>query len=279
LPILKTAGAAITYRRVGTGPAVLLIQGAGVCGNGWQPQVDGLADRYTLLTFDNRGLGGSALDRDGMVTIERMAHDAVAVADAEGIDRFHVVGHSMGGLIAQAVALGARERVGSLALLCTFVRGTEGARMTLPMLATALRMRLGTKRMRRNAFLELVMPPFYLQTCDRVRLARDIGTLFGYDLASQPLFVMRQVRAMAAYDGSARWLELASVPALVVSAAHDRIALPSYGRALAALVSGRYVEVPDAGHGVTIQKAEHINHLLREHFDAADRTGQAAARG
>ena len=270
LSLLQTSGARINYRRTGTGPAVLLIQGAGVGGNGWRPQLDGLADRYTLLTFDNRGMGGSTLDRGAAVTIEDMARDALAIADAEGIDRFHVAGHSMGGLIAQALALGAPDRVKSLALLCTFVHGRQGARMTVPMLATALRMRIGTRRMRRNAFLELVMPAAYLATCDRSRLAQEVGLLFGYDLASQPFFVMRQVRAMAIYEAAARWPELASIPTLVASAVHDRIALPEYGRTLAPLVHGRYVEFADAGHGVTIQRAEEMNALLSEHFAAAE---------
>lgn len=270
MPFVNTPGARIHYQRVGRGPAVLLIQGAGVAAEGWRPQLDALAERYTLLAFDNRGMGGSTVDRGGTVTIEQMAADALAIADAEGLDRFHVAGHSMGGLIAQALALGARGRVRSLALLCTFVRGSEGARMTVPMMATALRMRLGTKRMRRNAFLDLVMPAAYLRTCDRARLAEEIGVLFGYDLASQPFFVMRQVRAMARYDQAARWPELASVPTLVVSAAHDRIALPAYGRTLASLVNGRYVALPDAGHGVTIQQAQQINRLLSEHFAAAE---------
>ena len=275
MPVLRTAGGTIHYTTSGTGPAVLLIQGAGVVGEGWRPQVEALARDHTVIAFDNRGMGASRLD-GGAVTIDEMAADSLALLDAAGVHDCHVVGHSMGGLIAQALSLRAPQRVRSLALLCTFVRGAEGARLGFAMLLTAVRLRVGTKAMRRNAFLELIMPPEYLRHADRPRLARDMAGLFGYDLASQPYFVMRQVRAMAGYDESHRWSEV-RVPTLVVSAAHDRIALPEYGRELSRLIPhSRYAEVPDAGHGVTIQCAGEVNALLRGHFAAAATAGAGA---
>ena len=153
-----------------------------------------------------------------------MAEDALAIMDAEKIERFHVVGHSMGGVIAQALALRAPERVCSLALLCTFARGSDGSKVTLPMLMTALRMRIGTRAMRRNAFLELIMPERYLREVDRAALAARLAPLFGHDLAEQPSIVMKQLRAMSAYDAGASLSRLAHIPTLVVSAAEDRIA-------------------------------------------------------
>jgi pimeloyl-ACP methyl ester carboxylesterase len=271
MPFLSTPGAVISYVRAGAGPAVLLVQGAGVIGGGWQPQLEALASKYTVVAFDNRGIGRSTIARGGRVTIEDMASDALAILDAEGIDRFHLVGHSMGGLIAQAVALRAGGRVKSLSLLCTFVRGSEGARLSAALMLTALRMRLGTRRMRREAFLGLVMPAAYLARADRAQLADELAALFGHELANQPWFVLQQVRAMAAYDESARWPELAGIPTVVASAAHDRIALPEYGRALASSIPGaRYLEYSDAGHAVTIQCADRVTGLLREHFASVE---------
>ncbi len=59
MPVLETAGAALHYTREGQGPPVLLVQGVGVVGEGWRPQIDGLADRFTVVAFDNRGFGRS----------------------------------------------------------------------------------------------------------------------------------------------------------------------------------------------------------------------------
>src|SRR3954469_6484980 len=215
MPSVSTKGAVVHYQRAGTGPPVLLLQGVGLASEGWRPQIDGLADRFTLVAVDNRGVGGSTI-ADGQLTIEDMAADAIAVMDAEGFDRFHVVGHSMGGLIALAAALSAPHRVRSLALLCTFARGQDGTRLSLAMLVTALRTRIGSKVMRRNAFMELIMPARFLQETDRAALAARLAPLFGHDLAVQPPIAMKQLRAMAKYDASGRLPELAKIRTLVV---------------------------------------------------------------
>ena len=274
MPVIETVGANIQYTREGSGPPVVLIQGVGVTGNGWKPQIDGLKDRFTLISIDNRGIGAS---RSAVrPTIEDMAADTVAVADAERLDSFHLAGHSMGGVIAQQVALTAPARVLSLALLCTFLKGKQGTMIAPAMLGTAIRSRVGTRRMRRRAFVELVMPREYLATQDRDRLCADLGTLFGRDLADQPPIVMQQLRAMGRYDASEKLAALRGIPTLVVSATHDCIARPAYGRALAAAIPGaRYVEIPDAGHAVVIQKSEQINELLATHMLAAPRGVEA----
>ena len=274
MPTIHSPGASLLYSRSGNGPTVLLIQGVGVVGNGWAPQVEALREQFTLVTFDNRGIGAS-VNRDGRLTIEDMAADALAVLDAEGIDRVHVAGHSMGGVIAQALALQAPARVKSLAFLCTFARGKDGSTVTLPMLATALRMRIGTRAMRRNAFLELIMPGRYLQQIDRPALAARLEPLFGHDLAEQPPIVMQQLGAMSRYDAGARLRALGSIPTLVVSATEDRIASPATGRALAGAIPGAtYVEIAEAGHGLPIHRPDETNALLAEHWMQAERRSE-----
>jgi pimeloyl-ACP methyl ester carboxylesterase len=102
MPALKLDGAVISYARAGSGPPVLLVQGVGVVGNGWKPQVDGLSDRFTLLSFDNRGIGASPFQ--GKPSIEAMAADALAIADAEGVERFHVAGAYLKGIDREQLA-------------------------------------------------------------------------------------------------------------------------------------------------------------------------------
>ena len=282
MPSIRREGLVLSYSRKGSGPAVVLVQGVGVIGAGWKPQTEALSDRYTVVTIDNRGIGHSTLD-DRQLTVEDMAADVLAIADAEGIDRFHLAGHSMGGVIAQHIALTAPARVSALALLCTFLKGRQGTMIAPAMLPSAIRGRIGTRRMRRRAFVELIMPKPYLAVVNRDRLCDELGSLFGRDLADQPPIVMRQLRAMGRYDASARLASLGSIPTLVVSAAHDCIARPAYSRALAAAIPGaRYVEFSEAGHAVTIQCAREINNLLQEHFrdDATTHPPRApSARG
>jgi pimeloyl-ACP methyl ester carboxylesterase len=262
-------GCRLAYWTCGDGPPVLFVQGVGVHGCGWRPQVDVLADRFRCVWFDTRGVGLS--QPTGVpLTADQMADDARAVLDAAGCSSAHVVGHSLGGLVALNLALSCRERVRSLSLLCTFARGKDATRLTLAMLWTGLRTRIGTRRMRRRAFLELVLAPQELAAADRDALAEELAPVFGHDLADHAAVEMVQLRAMGRYDATPRLGELAGLPALVVSAAHDRIARPASGRAIAAGVPGaRYVEIADAAHGLPIRQADRVNALLVEHLGRA----------
>jgi pimeloyl-ACP methyl ester carboxylesterase len=156
---VEHSGCRLSYRVSGNnGSPVLFIQGAGIHGDGWEPQTETLKSDYECLTFDNRGIGRSQ-PCSAPLSIEQMAEDARVLIDHLGWDNVHVVGHSMGGLIALHLALNTRERVRSLALLCTFARGRDATRLTARMMWIGLRTRIGTRRSRRHAFLEMVMPP------------------------------------------------------------------------------------------------------------------------
>lgn len=269
-------GCALAYRLRGEGAPVLLIQGTGVHGDGWQPQVDGLAARFRCLSFDNRGIGRSQ-PAGAPISVAQMAEDALSLLDAVGWQSAHVVGHSLGGPIATQLALEAPGRVRSLALLCTFARGRDVFPLTPRTLWLAARTQVGPRRLRRRAFLELVTAPAARSAAERDALAEQLGALFGRDLAEQPPIVRQQLAALRAFDATARLGELAAVPSLVVSAAHDPIAPPALGRALAHGIPGaRYVEVAAASHAAPIHQAAPINALLAHHFAHAD-TGRRAA--
>jgi len=270
-------GCRLFCRVQGHGPPVLLIQGVGVHGDGWEPQVRALATRYRCATFDNRGMGQSQPTGSADISVPQMAQDALAVMDSCGWTSAHLIGHSLGGLIAQHVALIARNRVRSLSLLCTFPRGRDATKLSGAMIWTGIRMRLGTRRQRRRAFLELVMPPNAKAKLSD-EMAQRLAPLFGHDLAEQPAIVMKQLAALKGYDATPRLAELAGLPTLVVSASYDRIAPVASGRALAAALPGAaFIELPEAAHGVPLEQPERINALLWEHLlrseAAATQTG------
>jgi len=274
MPAPKQGHGRLHYELTGRGAPVLFIQGVGAAGDGWKPQTDALAGEFQTLRFDHRGIGRSV---PGPVSIEAMAADARALMDAAGWESAHVVGHSMGGVIAQQLALDHPRRVRSLALLCTFARGAQGVRVTPKIMWLGLRTRIGTRAMRRRAMLEMIFPAAYLRTMDGRELAARCGAFFGRDLADSPPILMQQLRAMGRHDVSARLGELSSIPSLVISAEHDPIALPAFGRELAErLGNAAFEAIPGASHAVVINEAGLINDRLRRFWQKVE-AGRAGA--
>ncbi|NMO15580.1 alpha/beta fold hydrolase [Pyxidicoccus fallax] len=260
----------------GQGVPVVLIQGSGVGANGWRPQLDALTPRFQCLCFDNRAYGRSVPSAEPL-SLELMAEDVLALMDAQGWPSAHLVGHSMGGLIAQYVARRARARVRSLALLCTFANGKAPSRLTPWLVRIGLRTRIGTRRMRRRAFMEMVLTHEELSAADPDTLAEKLGRLFDRDLSESPPILMQQVRTMARADARPFLSELAGIPTLVASAEHDRIATPDSGRELArGLPGARYIELTGTAHAMTITRAAEVNALLTEHLAQAERNFHSA---
>src|SRR5579859_1572938 len=106
---------------VGRGFPLLLIHGLAGDRHAWDSQVAAWRERYRVITADNRGAGQST-QLDERVTTKELALDMIAVMDALGIDKAHIVGRSMGGAMAQHIALAAPERVQSLVLCASFAK-------------------------------------------------------------------------------------------------------------------------------------------------------------
>jgi len=117
MPSLNRPDVSLYFEQSGEGTLVLLIQGVGVAGECWRPQVEVLSKNFQTVIFDNRGLGRSC-PCTGPITIEAMAEDARALMDGAGWESAHIIGHSMGGVIAQQLALDCPKRVRSHETKC-----------------------------------------------------------------------------------------------------------------------------------------------------------------
>lgn len=262
-------GGTIVMERRGSGDPVLMIQGVGVSGCAWRPQVEALAGRHACVTYDSRGVGASTASLAGL-SIERLAADALAILDALAIERAHVVGHSMGGVIAQQLALDAPARVRSLALLCTFSRGREAIAPSWAMVRWGLPSVLGTARSRSRAMAHLVASPEEIAARGMDDVIATISAAFGRPLARPPRASRPQLRALARHDIGDRLVALGGIPTLVMSGEDDVIAPPVYGRRLAAAIgTARYLEVPGSSHACTILAPAIVNDALRDHLARA----------
>lgn len=114
----------IAWERHGAGAPLLLIHGLGYARWGWEPVLEGLARSFDVILFDNRGIGESDAP-PGPYTAAELAADALQVLDEAGVDRAHVLGTSLGGMVAQELALSHPERVDRLVLACTTPGGPE----------------------------------------------------------------------------------------------------------------------------------------------------------
>jgi 3-oxoadipate enol-lactonase len=260
----------IAYETHGaSGPPVLLIMGLGMRGALWKPQIEVLSEDHRLATYDHRGVGGSD-PPTGAFRMKDMAFDALRVAGALGWHRFHVVGISMGGMVAQEVALAAPERVTSLSLVATHPGGAGGLVPTTGGLRDFAAAMLGPRGGRIGALERLLYPAPFLATVDREAMARRIGDQVG-DPAPRRV-VLLQLAAIAAFDARARLRDIAA-PTLVVQPGLDALVRPSHAAVLANGIPGaRLHAFPDAGHGVAFQHARPLSEVIRAHVAEAEST-------
>jgi len=258
------------WRSGESGPPVLLLMGFGMRGQLWRPQIRGLEADHRVLWCDNRGVGESERGRARFWTMRDMAQDALRVMDAAGFETAHVVGVSMGGMIAQELALAEPSRCRSLTLIATH----EGGGLTfLPSalgIREFLRANLAGGEARVEALRKLLYPPEFLATVDEEALSERIGAQVGKPVPRETL--LGQLSAVLRHDTGARLHHL-SMPTLIMKPTRDVLVPPKRSDRLRRRIAhARLRELEGAGHGALFQSAEEVNEALRRHFADAEAT-------
>src|SRR5437868_8083351 len=125
MPAIPVGEVELDYERSGEGPPLLMIMGMSGTALHWgEPFLQALRPDFEVIVYDHRGVGASSRP-EGPLTIAQMAQDAAGLLDALGVESAHVMGISMGGMIAQELALARDELVRTLTLGCTFCGGPE----------------------------------------------------------------------------------------------------------------------------------------------------------
>ncbi|MCA9573870.1 MAG: alpha/beta hydrolase [Polyangiales bacterium] len=253
------------------GSNVLLIMGLGMRGEVWGPQVAALRAQHQVVTYDHRGLGGSESSPTPLWTMKDMARDAARVMDDLGWERAHLVGVSMGGMVAQELALLHPSRFMSLTLIATQAGGPTGWVPPGDGIRTFARAFLGGGG-RLDALQQLLYPPEFVASMDADKIREQLAIRFGRPAPQAT--VLGQLSAVLRHDTRARLGRL-RLPCLIVRPGRDRLVQPSRSDDLARLIPfSSLVRLDDAGHGVTFQSAEALNAMLLSHFAAAE--GQLA---
>jgi 3-oxoadipate enol-lactonase len=260
VPTAGDAGMELHYERAGAGPPLLLIQGMSGTRLAWgEPLLERLRADFDVVVFDNRGIGDSAPATEPF-TIAEMAADTVAILDAVGWESAHVFGISMGGMIAQELALAAPERLRTLTLGCTYCGG-PGSALADPadFAPVAEAMASGDLDRSLQAMYELNLSPGFRADPGHYAAFGAMAT----QLPARQRTVELQLQAIFTHDTQAR-LPALDLPTLVVHGTADRVLPVANGPLIASLIPGAELELlGDIGHMFWWEQPERTAELVR----------------
>jgi 3-oxoadipate enol-lactonase len=270
--VRSTDGCRIHYEVTGrkSAPPVLMIQGLGMDKHGWIMQRLAFSWKYRVIAFDNRGAGRS--DKPlGDYDLYQMAHDAVAVLDDLGIERAHVVGASMGGAIAQILAVMFPDRVRSLTLACTACRNSQWRRDLLAGWADRA-LAEGVGAMAGTAARWVIGPRSFRRVVPVLGWLGPLG--FG---RSGEAFASQVAGILAADDSLATQLGAITVPTLVIVGNQDILTPRGESEELADRIpTAELVVISGAAHGLMIEHATTFNRVVGDFLHRAEKAYQAS---
>jgi 3-oxoadipate enol-lactonase len=265
MPVAKRNGAEVYYEVRGTGPPLVLIEGLGYGLWMWRGQSPALEERFRLFLVDNRGVGRSS-PLPGPYSIPEFARDALAVLDAERVERAAVLGASMGGAIAQSMAALAPERVSALVLACTTPGGPEAMPMPPGTLVEVTRLVPGETE---EARLRRVMGVALTAQYPRERAA-ELDAIIRERLASPTDPTQWMYQALSSRDFDARESDAQlRVPTLITTGTEDRVLPWTNSLLLLRLIPNASLAVfRGQNHLHLIERATEFNRVVVRFLDA-----------
>lgn len=267
MSIAKVDSIEIYYEEHGSGEPLLLIMGLAADSRAWVFQLPALSRHYRTIVFDNRGVGRSSKP-PGPYTIHEMADDTAALLEALNIESAHVLGVSMGGMIAQELVLRHPGRVRSLVLACTYPEPDaeieRQRRFTLSQLGGSIdasgEVRIDLTAVDPLALFQHLLPsvfnPEFIQNELPKLMEIFAGTLqYGFSLEA----ILGQVEAVMNHRATDR-LHQIEVPTLVITGDADRLVPPGNSDILARHIpNARLVKVPGGSHGFNFETPDVFN--------------------
>ncbi len=250
MPRLQLADVELYFEEHGAGPPLLLIAGLASDSQSWLAVLPALAAQHRVIVVDNRGCGRTA-PQDAPNGVAAMADDCAALLRHLGLARVAVVGHSMGGFVAQALAARHPGLVGPLVLAATAARNSPRNGLLFRAWATAMTAGQDPAQWLLQLLLWILTPRFFADPA-AVRAAIDYGLTYPYPQAA-PAFAA-QVDALCAFDGTAALPHLP--PRTLVLAGADDLLFPiPASRELHAAIPGATMAVIDgAAHAIALEQ-------------------------
>ena len=253
MPLARLKDININYELEGKGDPLIMIMGFTASRSGWMSQIPFFKKYFKVITFDNRGAGKSGKP-PGPYSTKMMAEDTAKLMDYLGIEKAHIVGASMGGMIAQELAINHRERVMKLVLACTYACPAEPSEITPEQAELA---QLTDTKMANTLVGMAFNRPFYRITfglLDRIQ-TKFIGASGRTGIAGQ--------RAACASHNTLDRLQSITAPTLVIVGSEDRIINPVSSDVLAGKIPGaRLVKVEGGSHSFSLEMKKVFNRIV-----------------
>jgi 3-oxoadipate enol-lactonase len=263
MPTLEANGQTLYYELHGEGEPLVCVMGLAADTLSWALQLPAFSERHRTLIFDNRDVGRSS-QADGPYEIADMAGDALALTDALELDSFHLLGVSMGGTIAQEMALVAPERVRTLTLAMTYAGGGAWARVLGRVWGSRVT-KISTEE-HVDELMLLNLSEEFFENAEAVAWLR--GMMLQNPNLQPPEAFARQLDASSRHEARDRLGSL-SLPVHVIGAERDIMVPVWKSREIASLIPGAKLTVIEgAPHGANLERAEELNRAILDFIAA-----------
>lgn len=259
MPKITVNNANFYYELHGAGPSLILIAGYGGNGRSWMPIVDALSQHFQVLIFDNRGVGQTT-DDSAILTVEIMAQDVMALAEALNLEKPHIVGRSMGGTIVQYIAANYPDKIGKIGILVSSAKWRKATLMSI------------------HALIRMSEQNVDPEICNEMELAWGFGNQFLLNDQSRKSLEQaaqnnpytqsiadqkRQFNVLEKFDGI-KELDKIKASTLIAYGTEDLLSLPQESKFLVSQIPHAKLVEFECGHIIVMEQTEKLAKELIE---------------
>lgn len=249
------------FETYGAGEPIVLIGGLKADHTGWFPVLDKLAQDYKILIFDNRGTGRT-IDDGRPFSVDVMAEDTIQLINKLNITMPHIVGHSLGGAVAQVIAHNYADKIKSVTLSNTFIKFNDSAKSVFTSILDIHR-----DGGSQADIMSSIIPWVFSDGFINPRLIEIICKSSDENPHPQSLLdYQRQLDALFIFN-SHPWVDQINLPTLVIGSDEDKIALISESQVLASRIRDSKMVALSAGHASQVEKPKEFVEALQSFYD------------
>jgi len=258
MPKVKVGDISFYYETHGVGHPLVLIRGLGSNADHWYSQIPALSSSFRVVSYDNRGIGRSDKPNEPF-TISMMAEDTAGIMDGLGIPKAHIMGLSMGGMVAQEFALRFPHRVRGLVLACTHCGGKKAVPASGEIQALFSEfITTASPEAAQKAGKCLFAEHTLSKASEIVREYQEISARF----PAEAKVLLQQFEAIKGHDAWSRLQDI-QAPTLVITGAEDLLIVPENSKILAEKISeAQLCIIPGGGHQFLVEQAQAANEAI-----------------